>query len=266
MFWNWFVDTLIFIVSQLVKPFFRIEAILALLIFLIAIFHFKKWRTALNRTVIASLVVISLTIFTAPAQLLVRGLENKYPQPNESQISKAGGLIVLGGALIEGNTPFERNQSLINENGERLTTSLQLLREYPKLKIIYSTYSGQLLPNGITENQAAKDFYKDQGMAADRLLLENKSRNTYENAKESLKVIKPGDTPWILLTSATHMNRSVKTFEEAGWKVIPYPVDYQTGSKIDWRQLSMSRGIQLWNRYIHETVASILYLLRFQID
>jgi hypothetical protein len=62
------------------------------------------------------------------------------------------------------------------------------------------------------------------------------------------------------------MNRSVKTFEEAGWKVIPYSVDYQTGSNIDWKQVSISRGILLWNRYIHETVASILYLLRFQID
>jgi uncharacterized SAM-binding protein YcdF (DUF218 family) len=260
------VDTLIFIVSQLVKPFFRIESILALLIVLIAIFHFRRWKNALNRTIIASVVVISLTIYTAPAQYLVRGLENKHSEPTKSEYSEAGGLIVLGGALIEGATPFERNQSLINENGERLTTSLELLRENPKLKIIYSTYSGQLIPNGLTENQAAEEFYKDQGVAANRLLLDNKSRNTYENAKASLEVIKPGNTPWILLTSATHMNRSVKTFEEAGWRVIPYPVDYQTGLSIDWSQLSTSRGIQLWNRYIHETVASILYLLRFQID
>ena len=260
------MDTFIFIISQLVKPFFRIEAILALLILLIAIFHFRNWKSALNRTIIVSLVVVSITIFTAPAQLLVRNLENKHPQPSAAEIAESGGLIVLGGALIEGRTPFERNQNLINENGERLTTSLQLLRQYPKMKMIYSTYSGQLLPNGTTENQAAKKFYEAQGIPSDRLLLENKSRNTYENAKESLEVINPGDTPWILLTSATHMNRSVKTFEEAGWKIIPYPVDYQTGENIDWRQLSMSRGIQLWNRYIHETVASILYLLRFQID
>ena len=260
------MDTLIFIVSQLVKPFFRIEAILALIIVLTAIFHFRRWKRALNRTIIASLVIVSLTMFTAPVQFLVRGLENRYEQPKESDLAKAGGLIVLGGALIEGNTPFERNQNLINENGERLTTSLQLLRQNPKLKMIYSTYSGQLIPNGVTENEAAKDFYAKQGIPSERLLLENKSRNTFENAKESLKVIKPGDTPWILLTSATHMNRSVKTFEEAGWKVIPYPVDYQTGTNIDWKQISISRGIQLWNRYIHETVASILYLLRFQID
>ena len=260
------MDTLIFIVSQLVKPFFRIEAILALLIVLTAIFHFRRWKRALNRTVIASLVVLSLTTFTAPVQFLVRGLENRYEQPKQADLEKAGGLIVLGGALIEGRTPFERNQNLINENGERLTASLQLLRQYSNMKMIYSTYSGQLIPNGITENQAAKDFYAKLGIPSERLLLENKSRNTYENAKESLKVINPGETPWILLTSATHMNRSVKTFEEAGWKVIPYPVDYQTGSNIDWKQVSISRGIQLWNRYIHETVASLLYFLRFQID
>ena len=260
------MDTLIFVVSQLVKPFFRIEAILALLLILIAIFNFRKWKRALNRTIITSLVILSLAIFTAPVQFLVRDLENRYEQPKQEDLERAGGLIVLGGALIEGRTPYERNQNLINENGERLTASLQLLHQYPKMKMIYSTFSGQLIPNGVTENEAASDFYAAQGISRGRLLLENKSRNTYENASESFKVIKPGSTPWILLTSATHMNRSIKTFEEAGWNVIPYPVDYQTGTKIDWTQVSISRGIQLWNRYIHETVASTLYLLRFQID
>ncbi|MFM8965843.1 MAG: hypothetical protein ACKOHL_05895, partial [Actinomycetota bacterium] len=86
------MDTLIFIVSQLVKPFFRIEAILALLIVLTAIFHFRRWKRALNRTIIASLVIVSLTMFTAPIQFLVRGLENRYEQPKESDLAKAGGL------------------------------------------------------------------------------------------------------------------------------------------------------------------------------
>lgn len=59
------MDTFVFIISWLVRPFFRIEAILALLIVLFSIFHFRKWKSALNGTIIVSIVVTRLTIFMA---------------------------------------------------------------------------------------------------------------------------------------------------------------------------------------------------------
>ena len=50
-----------------------------------------------------------------------------------------------------------------------------------------------------------------------------------ENAVYAKQVLHPGPgETWVLVTSAYHMPRSVGSFEAAGWKVIPYPVDYKT--------------------------------------
>jgi uncharacterized SAM-binding protein YcdF (DUF218 family) len=39
---------------------------------------------------------------------------------------------------------------------------------------------------------------------------------------------KPGET-WLLVTSASHMPRSMGVFRQAGWEIIPWPVNYRTG-------------------------------------
>ena len=62
------------------------------------------------------------------------------------------------------------------------------------------------------------------------MMFEDKSLDTWQNAvftKEMLNP-KPGER-WLLVTSATHMPRSVGIFRKIGFDVIPYPVDYQTG-------------------------------------
>ncbi len=42
-------------------------------------------------------------------------------------------------------------------------------------------------------------------------------------------LIRPGpDETWVLITSAMHMPRSVGVLRKAGWKVLPYPVDFKT--------------------------------------
>ena len=43
-------------------------------------------------------------------------------------------------------------------------------------------------------------------------------------------LVKPRpDQRWLLVTSASHMPRSVGVFRQAGWDVVPWPVNYRTG-------------------------------------
>ena len=63
------------------------------------------------------------------------------------------------------------------------------------------------------------------------LVTRDPTPDTWQNAvftKEMLNP-KPGER-WLLVTSATHMPRSVGIVRKIGFDVIPYPVDYQTGS------------------------------------
>ncbi len=86
-----------------------------------------------------------------------------------------------------------------------------------------------MLGNGTPEGDVAEEFISELGLPIDRVTIERKSRNTFENARLTFELVKPkpGDT-WILVTSAYHMPRAVASFEKAGFHVAPHPVDYFT--------------------------------------
>ncbi len=82
----------------------------------------------------------------------------------------------------------------------------------------------------------------EQGIAPERVILEERSRSTHENAVYAKELIQPAQgATWILITSAYHMPRAVASFDAAGWPVIPYPVDYkidpQTGLRANFNVL-----------------------------
>ena len=86
-----------------------------------------------------------------------------------------------------------------------------------------------MLLEGEGDGDTAPRLLDALGVSADRLVLENKSRNTYENAVFTKELVtpKPGET-WLLVTSAFHMPRSKALFDKAGFPTVPWPVDYRT--------------------------------------
>jgi uncharacterized SAM-binding protein YcdF (DUF218 family) len=71
-------------------------------------------------------------------------------------------------------------------------------------------------------------FFIEQGVDPARLLAEDRSRDTYENAVFSRDLVAPQrEDVWILVTSAMHMPRAVGCFRRLAWEVVPYPVDYR---------------------------------------
>jgi uncharacterized SAM-binding protein YcdF (DUF218 family) len=72
---------------------------------------------------------------------------------------------------------------------------------------------GALLGEGQAEATSARDFFLSLGVPAEKMTLEDKSRNTWENGvfKRDMVHPKPGER-WLLVTSAWHMPRSVGIF------------------------------------------------------
>ena len=71
--------------------------------------------------------------------------------------------------------------------------------------------------------------------------------------------------PWLLITSASHMYRSVKIFQKQGIAVIPVPVDYQTGQRLHWGSFDLLEGAKQWNNLLHETVGLLAYCITGKI-
>ena len=100
------------------------------------------------------------------------------------------------------------------------------------------------------------------------LKTENKSLDTYENAKYSKKLFKDLNikNPTILLvTSAYHMKRATKLYEQFGFKVIPIPTDFKISyeEKTLWDLLPNIGAFKKSYIALHEYFGLLsLYLLR----
>lgn len=195
-------------------------------------------------------------------EALLRQLENRYPVP-QGPLQGYVGVVVLGGGMEKGYVEAGREQLALNAAAERLTMPVALLHQYPHLRLLFSGGEGSLNWEGPSEADRARRFFLQMGLRPDQLILEAASRTTDENAQLSAAL--PGvdkTQPWLLLTSAWHMPRSLASFQAAGWNVTPYPVDFRSGSHTPWLEYSLARGALDWQLLLHEWVGMAAYALR----
>jgi uncharacterized SAM-binding protein YcdF (DUF218 family) len=179
--------------------------------------------------VVATAGLFALAVLPVGAWLALP-LENRFPVPPEP--SRVDGIVVLGGA-INPVLSAARGQVALNDAAERMTTAAALARRHPGARLIVSGGDASVLPTGRQEADAMAEFLVEQGVEPERIVVEDFSRNTHENADRAFAAARPapGET-WLLLTSAMHMPRAVGCFRHAGWRgIVPYPVDYRTEPK-----------------------------------
>lgn len=170
-------------------------------------------RKRLAQWVISATALSALLIAILPLEnWIIRPLEDRFP-PTRQLPEQISGIIALGGGA------------------ERLFEFIALARRYPEARLVFSGGAGPLfLRQKGKEVDAPRMFFERMGLDAARILFENKSRNTYENAILSYALAKPKTGgEWVLITSAVHMPRAVGVFQKVGWSVIPYPVNYVSG-------------------------------------
>ncbi len=210
----------------------------------------------------SGLVVLALLGFQALPDALLRPLENRYPVPAAETMGRYVGIIVLGGALDPPESYETHGQVPLGEAAERMTVSVELLRKYPKLELVFSGGEGRLLTTGITEAALARVFYQEQGIDMGRIQLEGGSRNTRENAQQVSRLLGHRcQAPWLLVTSAWHMPRSVAEFDRVGCTVTPYPVDFRTGESTPLTEYSLAHSLVRWQVALHEWLGLMVYAL-----
>jgi uncharacterized SAM-binding protein YcdF (DUF218 family) len=107
---------------------------------------------------------------------------------------------------------------------------------------------------------------REWGIPGEVILIEGRSRNTYENALETKKILKDKQFDKILLvTSAFHMPRALATFRTAGIDAIPSPssysiVDYTRPRILDWVP-SVGNLVRM-QAVIHENLGILVYRYR----
>ena len=275
------MDILFFILSKIVQ--FCIEPLNWVIIFVILSLLFMGLRKPhlCKRFLLLALVDLLIIGWLPTSEVFLRALEDAVPKVNIAQMSEKdfGGIIILGGAIEGGEIAVDRGEVSIYSAAERVTKAFELIRRYPDLPFIFSGFSGRLSPKGMSEADAFKQLVVEQGLPDKNAHYENQSRNTYENivlmkpmmlalgakgANQVDEADKP-EKPWLLITSASHMYRSLKIFQKQGIEVIPVPVDYQTGNQLRWGKFDLEDGVQNWNKVMHEGVGLLAYWITGKI-
>ncbi|MER8489187.1 YdcF family protein [Mesorhizobium australicum] len=185
-------------------------------------------RLAVSGGVLAFLI-LALPAWTSLGAMMLNPLEERFPRPPLPK--KVDGIVVLGGGF-EGAINLARRGYELNSSGDRMVETAILARRFPQAKVVVSGGNGSLFFDGEGDADTAPRLLEALGVPADRLLLEDKSRNTYENAVFSRELVKPkpGET-WLLVTSAFHMPRAKALFDKAGFPTVQWPVDYRTSGR-----------------------------------
>ena len=175
----------------------------------------------------ASLIVLAILGLSPAGNALIIPLEERFPRWDATR-GAPDGIIVLGGA-ISPDVSAARDDVALNEAAERLTVAAELARRYPAARILFSGGSGALIYDEGAEAAFALRLLEDLGIPRERIMLEDRSRNTVENAvfSKALAHPRPGER-WLLVTSAHHLPRAIGVFRKAGFPVEAYPVDWRT--------------------------------------
>lgn len=202
-----------------------------LLLVVLGLEKHKNWRRGV---LIAALAILWLASNRWVSFALTRSLEwrNLPPDP----LPQAEVIVLLGGGTESGD--FPRPMTEVNSAGDRVLYAARLYQQGAAPAILAS--GGNLdfrSDRGTTPAEEMTELLILTGVPENAIWQQNRSQNTYDDARFSVEILKERQiTEIILVTSAMHMPRAKALFEHLGITVIPAPVDF-TITEQNWQSV-----------------------------
>lgn len=197
---------------------------LCLEILLIGLFLLWLTRKQKAGKIVVSIGAILLAIFSFGliSDALLRPLENKYPPQLEIDgISDVKWVVVLGGGhRSDPRVPV--TSQISGDSLARLVEGIRLQRILPQSKLILSG-GGAFDPVPIANIMA--DVALAIGVDKENFILEQSSKDTKDQAVLIKEIV--GKERFALVTSASHMPRSMALFRKQNMNPIPVPTDHR---------------------------------------
>ncbi len=213
------------------------------LIFLGFILLLIKKKSPGKYFIIFGLILFSFFSTTFGSDFLIGPLEDDFMVLSADRLNDAEIIVVLsGGRKADALRSSEviRISSMKNHNASLIVSGTEPLNPKSELSLI-------------------EFFFISRGVPSDNIIVEDKSKNTRENAEKVFKKI--GEEPFFLVTSAYHMKRAFSEFEKLGAKPIPAPTDFRKkGSPYGfWDYFPNSGNLRNSDLAIHEHLGILYY-------
>lgn len=240
---------------------------LAIVLGLVALLLLGRWRKT-GRAILA-LAVALLWVASTPAfsQWIQWQLEGQHPAVPLETLPAASVAIVLGGAIGQPIPP--RAEPDLLESIDRVVDAARLYRAGKVSAILVTAGNLPWQTSAKPEAELIADLLVELGVPREAIAVETASRNTFENAANTVALFASrGWTEGLLLTSAFHMPRALAVFGRAGLSVTPAVNDVRTHFPFMESPLDLLPDASALNRTsdtIKELVGLLVYRLQGRI-
>lgn len=249
-----------FAFKKFIAPFLLPPGILIVILILSGLSFLRKSRKAGLLCILVGAALWLLSIGPVSGALM-RGLESGLSMPANPR----GDVIVLLGGGI-----YDHVKDLTGTgfpSGDTLARLVTVVRLQKRLNIPVIISGGAVYPWKKAEASVDRRFLVELGVPADKIILEEKSRDTFENAKYVKYICEKRDfRDPILVTSAFHMRRSLMIFRHFNITVTPVPVELRIWKrKYRWPDY-LPGDLRAARTACHEYLGLLYYRAVFRIE
>ena len=206
-----------------ILPLFVMPLILLFLSILLGTYFKKK------KVIYSSLVLFYIISTPFFSENFFKVVEGRYNKLEIEKINEVDAIVVLGGSLRINEI---RNKYNIEwGDADRFFGGLKLYKEKKSKQIVFT---GGKMPYNLTklsEGDILKKYAIEYGINAEDILVTKDVLNTLEES-EAVHELLGENKSIILVTSAFHMKRAKKIFQQKGFNVTAYKVDYKTAPRV----------------------------------
>jgi uncharacterized SAM-binding protein YcdF (DUF218 family) len=174
--------------------------------------------------IVTAMAVLWICSMPIVANTVLGKVEQRYPAVSLNEIPDSKCLVVLGGAIELVQPP--RVEINLSDSVDRISKTASLYRAGKAKVVIVSGGNQPWAPGLKSEAVETRTLLVAWGVPAEAIVVDETSRNTYENAFNSITLLRESEcrNP-LLVTSAAHMTRAVASFAKFGVEVFPVSVD-----------------------------------------
>lgn len=247
----------IFLIKKFVGSAFMPLPILLFLLFISLLFIIKKRFKKALITQCVSIVLLILMSNKYIAFELMSPTEQRYKQYDRNQ--SVSRIVVLGcGHINDGMLP--KTAQLQSCSLYRLAEAMRIYHLNPRSQIITTGYGGN---EPFSNADLVRQVAISMGIPEHKIRAVSHPKDTEEEAQAIAKLL--GDKSFILVTSASHMPRAMRIFEEQGLHPIAAPTGHlakDPSRAFWWEHLPKAGSIKLVERWWYETLGKVWFELR----
>ncbi len=239
-----------FLLKKFVSIFIMPFPLGVLLILLGLFFLYRNKIKQAKATLAVSIVWLFVFSYSPFSNALLHTIESTYTTLHQAPDDVKYIYVLGGGHMTDKSQPITSQVTPISVI--RLNEGIRLYHQLEgKAKLIVSGYSGRFDPN--THAVMQKKLALALGIKKEHIILRPNPRDTQEEAIAAKKLC--GKEKLILVTSASHMGRSMKFFKHVGLTPIPAPTNHLASIQYpDYTDIFSSDALVLSRIAVHEYI------------